>query len=77
MPTKPARIVVLVACFAMLVAEGASATRIDSVSVDQSAPTAMVRLPGHILGALAKAKQVKPAPNAGGPADYAHRNAES
>src|SRR5579885_1278610 len=65
MLTRPARIVVLLACFAMLAAESASATRIDSLSPDQSAPTAMVRLPGHVLGALARAKLVKPAPDAG------------
>ncbi|HTW87943.1 MAG TPA: protease pro-enzyme activation domain-containing protein [Candidatus Binataceae bacterium] len=68
MLTKPARMILTVAIgLAMLFADGASATRLDVASVDKpsisSAP--MVRLPGHVLPALAKARLIKSAPDAG------------
>jgi hypothetical protein len=51
----------------MLIVEGASATRLDSVSIGGPSPriAPMVRLPGHVLPALVKAKRIKSAPNAG------------
>ncbi|SRR5579875_87557 len=66
MSAKPARIVAIVVGFAMLLTESASATRLNLVSPNAPSLNApMVRLPGHVLPALAKAERIKSAPDAG------------
>ncbi|HUY19366.1 MAG TPA: protease pro-enzyme activation domain-containing protein, partial [Candidatus Binataceae bacterium] len=65
---KPARIVAIAVSVAMLIAVSVFATGLDSASADRpSSPRGapMVRIPGHVLGALARATRIKSAPNAG------------
>jgi subtilase family serine protease len=64
---KPARILAIAVSVAMLIIASAHATRLDSAAVDRpsSRTASIVRIPGHVLGALAKATRIKSAPHAG------------
>ncbi len=61
MLTKPVRTLAIAVGIAMLLAQSASATRPDFASADDPSPSSasMVRLPGHVLPALSRAKAVQ------------------
>lgn len=67
MLTKRARIVAIAVGLAILIAESASANRSDFTPIDSPPPLTapIVRLPGHVLPALARATLIKSAPDAG------------
>jgi hypothetical protein len=64
---KPARILAITVGIAMLIHQSVYATGLDSASFHEPSPATvpMVRLPGHVLPALAKATRIKSAPHAG------------